>query len=438
MRFSAAMATLACVATGATAQTAPAPVVRPIGAVIGTSVISFGQVQHLRALSNGRVLVNDPGRRQVIMLDSALANPKVVVDSGGGASMYGPRAGGLIPYAGDSTLFVDPVANAFLVIDPAGSVARVMSTPSGTTANNLTNPTTFGYPAFSPGFGIVYRLAMPRPTVERPKPGEPEITRIIDDSALVMTMDVRRRKVDTLLRLGTGVTLTMKLSANSTNSNSRTPLFPIFDDWTVMSDGAVAVLRGREYRVDIYGGDEGRTRTTGARLPYPWKPTDDAAKQQIVDSINTQRRKQFDDMIADMRRQALDTTPKRGNGRERIIIVDGMPVRVDEDGERSSPTPPPLVLTTEIPDYIPAVERNPAGFRADADNRLWIRPKPPVGAQRGASAGPIYDIVDRTGALVDRVQLPAGRTLAGFGRAGVVFLAIRDAGATRIEKRLFK
>jgi len=84
------------------------------------------------------------------------------------------------------------------------------------------------------------------------------------------------------------------------------------------------------------------------------------------------------------------------------------------------------------------VERNPAGFRADADNRLWIRPKPPVGAQRGASAGPIYDIVDRTGALVDRVQLPAGRTLAGFGRAGVVFLAIRDAGATRIEKRLFK
>jgi hypothetical protein len=255
------------------------------------------------------------------------------------------------------------------------------------------------------------------------------------DSALVMTMDVKRRKVDTLLKLATGTTITMKLSANSTNSNSRTPLFPVFDECTVMTDGAVAVLRGREYRVDFYGADS--ARTAGPRLPYPWKPADDAEKERLVDSINTQRRKQFDDMIADMRKQALDTNQKKGPGGEKIILVDGMPIRT-YDGERMPPpTPPANALTTEIPDYLPAVERNPAGFRADADNRLWIRPKP-AAAARGNAAGTIYDIVDRAGVLIDRVQLPAGRSLAGFAPGGVLFLTSRDAGATRLEKRQYQ
>src|SRR5690242_6452936 len=97
------------------AQRAPANVaIRPLGAVVSTSTISFQQIQHLRALSNGTVLINDPGKRQVILLDSALANPKVVVDSAGGANMYGMNAGALIPFAGDSTLFVDRNASAFL------------------------------------------------------------------------------------------------------------------------------------------------------------------------------------------------------------------------------------------------------------------------------------------------------------------------------------
>jgi len=117
------------------AQRAAPPVpIRPLGAAVGTSAITFTQIQHFRALSDGRVLINDPGKRQVILLDSALANPKVVVDSSGGATMYGMGAGALIPFAGDSTLFVDRNASAFLVIDAKGDVARVMSAPPGNAA----------------------------------------------------------------------------------------------------------------------------------------------------------------------------------------------------------------------------------------------------------------------------------------------------------------
>ena len=91
---------------------------------------------------------------------------------------------------------------------------------------------------------------------------------------------------------------------------------------------------------------------------------------------------------------------------------------------------------SDVPDYMPAVERVAGSYRADADNRLWIRPKPAAGAPR--AGGHIYDIVDRSGALVDRVQLPAGRTLAGFGPGGVVYLTTRDGNAVKIERRSFK
>ena len=159
---------LAIVAAPLSAQRTPATVpIRPLGAVVSTSAITFQQVQHLRALSNGTVLVNDPGKRQVILLDSTLANPKVVVDSSGGANMYGMNAGALIPFAGDSTLFVDRNASAFLVIDPKGDVTRVMSMPPGNAPTYLTNPTAYGYPGYSPKLGIVYRLPMPR---QRPSP----------------------------------------------------------------------------------------------------------------------------------------------------------------------------------------------------------------------------------------------------------------------------
>ena len=169
---------------------------------------------------------------------------------------------------------------------------------------------------------------------------------------------------------------------------------------------------------------------------YPWKPVDDEERTRLIDSINTYRRKQFDDMIEDMRKQALNPAQTAGPGGEKIILVDGMPIRTYGGERMPPPTPPAVVLPNEIPDYLPAVERVTGAYRADEDNRVWIRPKPPSGAPRGA--GTIYDVVDRTGALVDRVQLPVGRTLAGFGPGGVVFVTVRDGSAVKLEKHSFK
>ena len=41
---------------------------------------------------------------------------------------------------------------------------------------------------------------------------------------------------------------------------------------------------------------------------------------------------------------------------------------------------------------------------------------------------PVYDVVNREGALIDRVVLPPYRSIAGFG-SGVVYLAVKDPNA---------
>ena len=70
--------------------------------------------------------------------------------------------------------------------------------------------------------------------------------------------------------------------------------------------------------------------------------------------------------------------------------------------------------------------------RADAEGNLWIRPTTRVGGQ------PVYDIVNRRGEIIDRVQLPSFRTIAGFG-PGVVYMAMIDAaGIVHLERARVK
>ena len=68
----------------------------------------------------------------------------------------------------------------------------------------------------------------------------------------------------------------------------------------------------------------------------------------------------------------------------------------------------------------------------DLDGNLWIR------TSQNVDGRPVYDVVDRKGELIDRVQLPANRVLAGFGENGVVYLAVRDGATAHLEKARIK
>ena len=71
------------------------------------------------------------------------------------------------------------------------------------------------------------------------------------------------------------------------------------------------------------------------------------------------------------------------------------------------------------------------GFvRADADGNVWVRTIP----TKAIAGGPVYDVINRKGELVERVQIPANRTIAAFGPGGVVYLTTREGMTTKLEK----
>ena len=106
------------------------PPVRQLGPVTAVAKEPLGAVSSVRHLPDGRVLVNDIIGRRVVMFDPSLTTATVVADTTSAtANAYGPRPGGLIAYAGDSTLFIDPASLSMLVIDPSGKIARVMAAP---------------------------------------------------------------------------------------------------------------------------------------------------------------------------------------------------------------------------------------------------------------------------------------------------------------------
>ena len=81
-----------------------------------------------------------------------------------------------------------------------------------------------------------------------------------------------------------------------------------------------------------------------------------------------------------------------------------------------------------LPDFRPPFTSG--AVRADLDGNLWVRTVP----ARRTPGGPVYDVISREGKLVDRLQVPPGYQLVGFGRGRVVFLMVRDAAGVHLAR----
>src|SRR6478672_6825893 len=155
----------------------------------------------VRQLPNGNVLVNDQARRRVTLMDSTLKVIGTVADSTSStANAYGVRPGGLLPYRGDSTLFIDPASLSMLVIDGAGKVVRVMAAPRPNDVQFLVGGP-FGNPGFDSQGRLIYR-SFPRPNFTRDASGNATAPQFPDSAALVR-FDLTARKLDTADRKST-------------------------------------------------------------------------------------------------------------------------------------------------------------------------------------------------------------------------------------------
>jgi hypothetical protein len=437
---------LACAAAAGAQQ---APAMRPLGAVVATSKAEFGPMISTRQLKNGAVLVNDVQNRRVVMLDSTLTSMTVIADTTPAtANAYSGRTAGLIAYRGDSTLFVDPQSLTMLVIDPQGNVGRTMALPRSQDAMMLGNSVLGG--ASYDGKGIVYRtmnfgrmmMGMRGAAGGAPQPPQ------MPDSTPIVRVDLATRNVDTLAQIRIpSMKMDIQRDENGrvTVNSIMNPL-PTVDDWAVLSDGSIALLRGRDYHVDFIRPDG--TRESGAKIPFEWRRLSDEDKVAFMDSVKAQRER----MMAQM--AAHDTTRGSAERGARTMATGpgggpgGLGGPGGPPGERMTITMAPggaaggpaggavmmggrnmqFIPPDELPDYQPVFFANAS--RADEDGHLWVRTTP----TKALAGGFVYDVIDAKGALVDRVQIPAERQIVGFGRGGIVYLAPLTGTARVIER----
>ena len=444
------------------------PAIRQLGPVTAVGKDSLGAVTTVRQLPGGRVLVNDIVGRRVVMFDSSLASLTVIADTTSAtASAYGVRPGGLIAYRGDSTLFIDPASLSMLLIDPTGKIARVMSAPRANDVGFLVGGP-FGNPGFDAQGRLIYR-APPRFNFNGPRQSSgnalPQIPSPPDSAALVR-FDLATRKLDTVTWFKTpkiNLNINRSPSGDIRIVSNVNPL-PQGDDWAILPDGTIALVRGRDFHVDWVGA---QGITSAPKIPFEWERLTDEGKVAFIDSARVALEKarasgQFNNFgfggFGGFGRGAGEGAagaPREGSPRESTrqgaprdgastggtapgastgtmtVTTNGntttTSVGPGEGGPRLQIT---MVAPSDLPDYKPAF--TPGSTRADADGNLWIR------TSQNVNTRPVYDVINRKGELIDRVQLPQNRVLVGFGANGVVYLAVRDGTTAHLEKARVK
>jgi hypothetical protein len=409
-----ALTALSCAAGPA----AEAPAVQQGIPVIGVSpaaaktITTLGGVLGVRELADGRLLVNDAARRQIKVFDAKLATATVAQDSVDGRSnSYGPRAAQIVRYFGDSTLFTELITRDASVLDQNGQFVRAIAPPSSSI-----DPDVRGGPAVP----FPQAVAMDHKGRLFGRAGTRVRNGVVADSTLILRADLESRQVDVVGAVhhtGSHNRRDPEENGYRVVTTIRQPV-PLQDSWAVLSDGTIAFVRGQDYHVDWILPDGTKSATT--KLPFDWKRLTDADKQKLVDSA----RVVADSMMAIRNARANSNPIGRGDnpgsdgpqpGRGRSS--GGAPA----PGQQGSIQRVDFVPLSEIPDYYPPIRENSA--TADLDGNLWILPTTSAQSQRGEL---VYDVVNPKQGLFRRVRMPLGRSIAGFGKGGVLYLQSGD------------
>jgi hypothetical protein len=384
---------------------------RTIGPILATSTENVGQAVTVRATSDGHVIVGAGARQRVYAFDSTLKNFTMVADSGSGTGVLPIRTTGLIPYLADSTLLPDVGANALLVLDASGKQVRSMAPPRAQDLIYLSIPAAFGRPGFDPKGRMIYRTNLPpniRPTPTPSGTQQVKLTPVNADSAPILRGDFDTRRIDTVAWMKTPSQgrMAMEIKENPAGGAPTVMMhmqvnpFNMADEWSLLSDGTVAIVRVHDYHIDWI--DPDGTKRTSPKMPIDWRRYTDVERTQRVDSL----------------RRVMDGQLKRTLAQQ--SASGGPQIKMDLS----------IVPDSEFPQFWPPIE--PGTVLADLDAHLWILPTTSTNAANGFT----YDVVNRAGEIIERVQLPKDHVLVGFGRHDVVYLTRAEGKATYLERAL--
>jgi len=338
------------------------------------------------------VVVLDISERRLVVLDAELANAKPLSRTGSGPGEFQSPIF-LIRALGDSLLLGDMGNQRLLVIDPSGKMSGQKRVGNG--AVSITSQAIYtGTPVSDRQGRIVYQSSNAKVS-----PGM-QITN--DSTAPILRLNLTTGVTDTLAHVRVSAPR-MKIDGDPTNLTSMkmsmvVDPFPTIDDWALLPDGTLAIIRGGDYHIDWIAPDG--KKTSSPPMPYVRVPLTDSVKQHYLDAM-----KKADVMV-----------------RERMSKMQaGMAAPV------ISRSPP-----ATWPDFMPAIQIR--HVMAAPNGNLWLLAIP----QKGQVGAPyLYDVIDRRGVVIEHVAVPPKRTVVGFGRNSV-YLIFKDDDVVHLERAPLK
>lgn len=319
----------------------------------------FTNVGGIRELSDGRVIVVDNGDRAVYVVDFKAGTSTQIGRSGDGPREY-RVPGALLPLGGDSTLLADVGNGRLLALGPDAQPTSIVTDawPQGNNEPGTRLPRAVD--AQGRGY-FVGRTTGAKPVEGLSAPGSASLLRSRRGSPSEDTLGsiyMAPRRISTQMKDGKIAAVFVMI-----------PPYSAQDGWAVFPDGAVAIVRVKDYRVEWQLPD-GR-RVTGQ--PIPFSPV----------------------RVTDRDKEIFESTQGRAAAKANL---------------------PPA---RDWPDFKPPFVWNEV--LAGADGRLWI-PRYAPASERAT----LYDVVDRRGVVVARAQVPNGGRVVGFG-ARAIYVVRKDA-----------
>jgi len=285
---------------------------------------------------------------------------------------------------------------------------RSMAPPRAQDLVFLGIPAAFGRPGLDAKGRLIYRIQSPPNLRPAPTPSgsqKVEMTPVNPDTAPIVRGDFDTRRIDTVAWLKTPSQgrMGMEMKENPAGGPPSITMhmlvnpFPLADEWAMLSDGTIAIVRAHDYHIDWV--DPDGTNRSSAKMPIDWRRYTDDERRQRVDSI----------------RRVVDEQLKR----QMSQLPPGSPqIKMDVG----------VVPDSEFPSFWPPIQQG--SVLADLDAHLWILPTTSTNATNGLT----YDVVNEKGDVIERVQLPKDRVLVGFGPHGVVYLTRAEGPATYLER----
>jgi hypothetical protein len=328
----------------------------------------FSVIRAVMALPDGRLVVSDPQENRVSLIDFPKGTSRLLGRVGEGPREF-KRAGGLYRGRAGAVWVFDQELQRLLPVLPSGALQDVIPLPvggivGGFSARGPDNifPDTLGHTYYARRGSGAGREGFTAQTAVllRYRPG------------------VRPDSVTQLLRR---VTKTIEARPSGLGSYQDV-LFSPEDAWIAAPDGGIAVVRAAAYRVEwipLAG-----ATVSGPAISHKQIPISQAEKELIASGVAGSR------------------------GRTTVSIAM-VPPGGPSGALSGAPVPMPVGELLFAKFKTPVNLRENRWPRLDESGRVWVERSQPFGVKVS-----VFDVFDRSGKLVDRVELPAGSRLVGF------------------------